>query len=113
VIQDNKFIEIKNYIGGKWVEEQNAEKVSLCKPSDGNQIGRVPLSTPETSERAVKAGYDAYDSWRNLSVNKRMSYLYRIRQAMIDKEEDLAFSIALDQAKHISEARGGFTPGNQ
>ena len=48
----------------------------------------------------------AYDGWRNSSVGKRLSYLYDIRQAMIDNSEELAFAIAVDQAKHISEARG-------
>ncbi len=41
-----------------------------------------------------------------MSVGKRVSYLFDIRQAMKDSLEELAVSIAVDQAKHISEARG-------
>ncbi len=100
------FIKVKNFINGEWVEERGAETTPLFNPSDGSTIGAVPLSKPETSERAVQAAHEAYDSWRKLSLNKRMSYLYAIRQAMIDQEEELAFAIAVDQAKHISEARG-------
>jgi len=54
----------------------------------------------------VASSVAAYDGWRNSSVGKRLSYLYDIRQAMIDNSEELAFAIAVDQAKHISEARG-------
>lgn len=100
------FIKIKNFIDGEWVEERGVETTPLFNPSDGGTIGEVPLSKPETSERAVQAAHDAYDSWRRLPLNRRMSYLYAIRQAMIDQEEELAFAIAVDQAKHISEARG-------
>lgn len=43
---------------------------------------------------------------KKVSVGKRVSYLFDIRQAMKDSLEELAVSIAVDQAKHISEARG-------
>jgi malonate-semialdehyde dehydrogenase (acetylating) / methylmalonate-semialdehyde dehydrogenase len=100
------FIRVKNFIDGEWVEERGMEYVPLYNPSTGAQIGEVPLSKPDTSLEAVQSAYIAYGSWSNFSVSKRLSYLYKMRQAMIDKEEELAFAIAVDQAKHISEARG-------
>lgn len=100
------YIQVKNFINGEWVEEPGVETVPLYNPSTGEQIGEVPLSRPETSTRAVQAAADAYDSWRSLSVGQRVRYLFNIRQAMIDKEEELAVAIAVDQAKHVSEARG-------
>jgi len=100
------FVRIKNFIDGEWVEENEVEYVPLFNPSTGTAIGEVPLSKPETSIAAVASAAAAYDGWRNTSVGKRVSYLYDIRQAMIDNAEELAFSIAVDQAKHISEARG-------
>ncbi len=39
-------------------------------------------------------------------MSKRMAYIFDLRQAVIDHEEDLAVAIATDQAKHVSEARG-------
>jgi len=106
MVREVVFIKVKNFINGEWIEEKGVETTPLYNPSDGCTIGEVPLSKPEASERAVKAAHDAYDSWRKLPLNKRMSYLYEMRQAMIDQEEELAFAIAVDQAKHISEARG-------
>ena len=69
-------------------------------------IGEVPLSSQETSLAAVDSSYAAYDGWRKLPLAKRMRYIFDIRQAMIDQTEEIAFAIAIDQAKHISEARG-------
>jgi len=100
------FVRIKNFIDGEWVEEKDVEYVPLYNPSTGTVIGEVPLSSPETSLAAIDSSYDAYDSWRRLSVGKRVGYLYDLRQAMLNHQEDLAVSIAVDQAKHISEARG-------
>lgn len=101
-----EFIRIKNFIGGEWIEETDAEYVPLYNPSTGEAIGEIPLSSDKTSMAAVDSAYEAYGSWRKLSVSKRVSFLFDMRQAMIDSEEELAISIAIDQAKHISEARG-------
>ena len=99
-------IKIRNLIDNEWTEWDGPDFAPLYNPSTGEVIGEVPLSSPETSQAAVASAYAAYDSWRNLSLGKRMGYLFAIRQAMEDKLEELAFSIAVDQAKHISEARG-------
>jgi malonate-semialdehyde dehydrogenase (acetylating)/methylmalonate-semialdehyde dehydrogenase len=97
---------IKNFIHGEWVEESGVEMVPLYNPSTGERIGEVPLSSEKTSLECVDSAYSAYDSWRKLSLSKRMAYIFDLRQAIVDQEEELAVSIAIDQAKHISEARG-------
>ncbi len=101
-----EFTRIKNFIHGEWVEESGVEYVPLFNPSTGETIGEVPLSSEKTSLDAVESSHAAYDSWRKTSVSKRMKFLFDMRQAMVDNEEELAVSIAVDQAKHISEARG-------
>ena len=102
----SELLRIRNFIDGQWVEESGVEYVPLFNPSTGDQIGEVPLSTPETSTKAVESCYNAYESWKNMALGKRMGFLFDIRHAMIEKEEELAYSIAIDQGKHISEARG-------
>ena len=101
-----EFTRIKNFIHGEWVEESGVEYVPLYNPSTGEGIGEVPLSSEKTSLDAVDSAYAAYGSWKKLSVSKRVRFLFDMRQAMVDNEEELAVSIAIDQAKHVSEARG-------
>jgi malonate-semialdehyde dehydrogenase (acetylating)/methylmalonate-semialdehyde dehydrogenase len=100
------FIRIKNFIDGEWLDESKVEYVPLYNPSTGETIGEVPLSSPKTSQAAVESAYKAYDLWRSTPISKRMNYLYDMRKAMLDHTEELAVAIAVDQAKHISEARG-------
>ena len=101
-----EFVRIKNFIDGKWEEENTDEYVPLFNPSTGEQIGEVPLSSEETSLRAVESSAKAYHLWRKIPIARRMQYIFAMRQAMMDNAEKLAVSIAVDQAKHISEARG-------
>ena len=100
-----EFTRIKNFIDGEWVEETGVDYVPLYNPSTGEAIGEVPLSSDQTSLAAVDSAHAAYGTWRKLSLSKRVGFLFDMRQAMVDNEEDLAVSIAIDQAKHISEAR--------
>ncbi len=101
-----EYARIRNFINNQWVEESGVDCAPLFNPSTGEQIGEVPLSRPETSKAAVDAAHAAYPAWSSLSVGKRVAYLFAIRQAMADRREELAQAIAIDQAKHISEARG-------
>ena len=100
-----EYIRIKNFLNGEWVEEKGKYE-PLYNPSTGEVIGDVPISSREASLAAVESSYDAYFSWRSLGIGKRISYLFDLRAAMERHLEELAFSIAIDQAKHISEARG-------
>ncbi|GBF34434.1 methylmalonate-semialdehyde dehydrogenase [Desulfocucumis palustris] len=104
--KERTFTRIRNFINGEWQEETNVQYKPLYNPSTGEIIGEVPMSSPEASEAAIETAYAAYPAWRKLSLPKRVRYLFDIRQAMVDRLEDLAYAIALDQAKHISEARG-------
>lgn len=101
-----EIIKIRHFIDGEWVEDPAADQTPLYNPSTGEVIGQVPMASSETSLKAVESAYTAYDSWRKLSVGRRMGFLFDMRRAMEENIEELAHSIAIDQAKHISEARG-------
>jgi len=101
-----EIIKIRHFIDGEWVEDPSADQVPLYNPSTGEVIGHVPMASTETSLKAVESAHAAYDSWRKLTVGRRMGFLFDMRRAMEENLEELAYAIAIDQAKHISEARG-------
>jgi len=100
------YIKIRNFINNQWLEEKDCKVVPLYNPSTGAQIGEVPMSGAATAEMAIATANEAYKSWRSVSIGKRMAYIFKLREAMTQNLEKLAQAIALDQAKHISEARG-------
>ncbi len=101
-----EFIRIRNYIDGQWSDRHAAGTTPLYNPSDGTVIGEVPLSTAEASVAAIASAHAAYEGWRRLPIGRRVKVLFDLRRAMEEQREELAFAIAIDQAKHISEARG-------
>jgi len=100
------YIEIKNHINGLWLEESNGQYEPLKNPSTGTLIGEVPLSSQQTSIDAVSAAAEAFPAWSSTPLPKRMDYIFAMHRAMQDNKEMLAEAIAIDQAKHIAEARG-------
>ncbi len=98
--------QIKNFINGEWVAPSDCETVPLINPSTAEIIGEVPMSTPEISNQAVEAAARAFPGWCATPLPRRMNYIFKIYHAMQENLEELAQAIALDQAKHISEARG-------
>lgn len=104
--ETNQIFEIRNFINGEWVSNNDLETVPLKNPSTGEVIGKVPMSTPEVSDLAVQAASNAYPIWSSTPLPKRMDYIFKIYNTMQENLEELAQAIAIDQAKHISEARG-------
>ena len=105
-MKTHEFIRIRNYINGNWSDQDAAGTTPLFNPSDGRTIGEVPLSTAAASTAAIASAHAAYDPWRRLPIGRRVKFLFDLRRAMEERREELAVAIAVDQAKHISEARG-------
>lgn len=105
-MSDFPYLKIKHYINGAWKEEAGAKTEPLYNPSTGEVIGEVPMASTELAKEAIATAHDAYKTWSALPIAKRMVYIYKIHQGMVDNHERLAQAIAYDQAKHISEARG-------
>lgn len=105
-MSDFPYLKIKHYINGAWKEEAGTKTEPLYNPSTGEVIGEVPMASPELAKEAIATAHEAYKTWSSLPIAKRMVYIYKIRQGMVDNHEKLAQAIAYDQAKHISEARG-------
>ena len=101
-----QYIRIRNYIDGQWSEAGVEGFAPLYNPSTGEQFGEVPLSSQKVSQEAVESSFVAYTSWHKTPIAKRIGFLFSMREAVIRRMEDLAVSIAVDQGKHISEARG-------
>ena len=99
-------IRIKNLIDGEWLVDDSEPTVAVYNPSTGAQIGEAPMSSQATVEAAVRSSQAAYLKWREVPIGKRVGYIFAIHTAMQNNLEKLAEAIAVDQAKHISEARG-------
>jgi malonate-semialdehyde dehydrogenase (acetylating) / methylmalonate-semialdehyde dehydrogenase len=101
----------RNLVGGEWIEPAGAELLDVRSPWTGGVIGRVPLSSAEDVDRAVRAAASAFADWRQVPVKERTQLLFRFRELVLRDLDLLAHSAAAEAGKTVDEARAGVLKG--
>lgn len=97
---------LKNYINGEWVDALGTETLDVANPATGETLVRVPLSSKEDVDRAVKVARAAFKSWKNTPVPKRARILYKYHYLLTENHEKLAKLIVEENGKAYKEAYG-------
>lgn len=98
-------LELKNFIGGEWARSRG-EMQDVVNPATGKVIARVPISTQEDLEQAVKAAKEAYPEWRTTPPLARARCLFRLKELLEENFEELSRIQTMEHGKTIDEARG-------
>ncbi|MGH2351329.1 MAG: CoA-acylating methylmalonate-semialdehyde dehydrogenase [Chloroflexota bacterium] len=96
----------RNYVGGEWVDPVGASRLDVLNPATAQPIAQVVLSEKAEVERAVGVAQAAYPAWRATPPIDRAHYLFRLRDLLEQRFEELARIITLDHGKTIDDARG-------
>jgi len=97
---------LKNYIANEWVESKSKELLDVRNPATDEVMARVPLSTIEEVGEAVRAAQEAFQDWRETTPYTRARYMFRLKNLMEERFEDLAQIIVREHGKILDEARG-------
>src|SRR5918999_2098374 len=96
---------LDNYVGGSWTPSSSREAVPVTNPATGETLARVPLSSGDDLDAAVRAAREALPVWRGVSVIERGRKLFALREAMHTRREELARSVTTEMGKTIADAR--------
>ena len=102
---------LKNYINGEWVESKSTDIRDVINPATGEVIAKVPMSTVEETEEAIKAANEAFARWRRTIPVTRARYFFEMKALMEGQFEDLARQVVMENGKTIDEARGEIRRG--
>ena len=100
----------ENFIGGEWKAPVNGEYFEDVSPVDGNSFTKIPRSTKEDIDAAVKAAWDAASSWNVTSAQERSNILLKIADRLEENLEDLAKVETWDNGKPIRETLNADLP---
>ena len=98
--------DLRNFIGGSWVDSHAAEWLDDTNPATGKRIARIPLSPKEDVDSAVQAAQAAWDEWRETPPISRARFFFFLRDFLEEYFEELALIVSQDHGKIIDEARG-------
>lgn len=99
---------LNNYVNGSWVKSKETNTSNIINPATQEVLGKVPhgKGTATDVALAVQAAADAYKSWSQVPVMKRVQPLYKLKQLLEENLEDIARTITLECGKSIVESRG-------
>lgn len=97
---------LKNYIGGAWVESSATNYTPVMNPATCEVLAECPDSPYADVDKAAKAAKEAFDDWRHTPVLSRARYMFRLKDLLEKRFEDLAKMVVEENGKTRDEARG-------
>ncbi|WP_109529567.1 MULTISPECIES: CoA-acylating methylmalonate-semialdehyde dehydrogenase [Nocardia] len=102
---------IAHWLDGKPFDGTSGRSAPVTNPATGVVTGRVALADAADVETAVAAAADAFPAWRDTSLAGRTQILFRFRELLNDRKEELAALVTAEHGKVASDALGEVTRG--
>jgi len=96
----------KNFIGNQWVSALAGQSLSVVDPSTGEMYAEIARSGEADIDAAVRAAREAYDgAWGRMAPAARSRLLWRLSQALLDHQDELAHLESRDTGKPLKQAQ--------
>ena len=104
---------ISHYVGGKAFAGSSKRTAPVYDPALGTISKEVALASAADVDKAVAVANAAFPAWRDLSVAKRQSVMFRFRELLEAKKSELAAIITAEHGKVLSDAMGEIQRGQE
>jgi malonate-semialdehyde dehydrogenase (acetylating) / methylmalonate-semialdehyde dehydrogenase len=111
--QIDRPIDTHNFLDNKFVPSKASTWMDLLDPATNNLVTRVPQSTTEELQAAVRSAEKAFPAWRATSIIRRQQIMFRLTALVRENMDRLAASITLEQGKTFADAKGDVLRGLQ
>jgi malonate-semialdehyde dehydrogenase (acetylating) / methylmalonate-semialdehyde dehydrogenase len=102
---------LSHYIGGGPVAASGNRLGEVFNPASGALQALVPLASETDVKAAVAAAKGAWPAWAETSPLKRARILFKFKQLLDERTDELAELITREHGKVFSDARGEVTRG--
>ena len=102
---------VQHWIGGRVADGPTARVGDVFDPATGRVAKQVAFASPADVDAAVAAARAAFESWRATSLAERSKILFRFRELLNERADDLAAVITAEHGKVLSDARGEVARG--
>ena len=96
---------------GKWIESSTKRTSDVFNPSSGQVIARVPLCSASEADDVVKAAADAGPGWAATPVVERARVLFKFRELLMQRFDEVARLVTREHGKTLAEARASVQRG--
>lgn len=100
-----------NYYGGAWQDSSSSETVEITNPATGGAQAQIALSGPADVEAAVASAVAAFPAWRRTPPQDRIQFLFRFRDLLLKRADDIARTTTQENGKTFAEAKAELQRG--
>ncbi|WP_322486883.1 NAD-dependent succinate-semialdehyde dehydrogenase [Chloroflexus sp.] len=93
-------------INGEWREAESGATFAVVNPANGTVLGYVPDAGVAETRLAIAAAVAAQPGWAAIPAGERAALLRRVAGLMLERQQELATIMTLEQGKPLAEARG-------
>jgi len=97
---------IKNYVNGEWVASKSTKTLDVVNPATTEVLARVPMSTREEVDEAIRYAKEAFEEWRETPPLTRARYMFTLKNLMEEHFEEVSQVLTKEHGKTIDESRG-------
>ncbi len=94
------------FINGKSIKSKSKKFYDITDPNTGEIIAKAPCCTKEEVNLAVEAAQKAFPMWRETTPLARVRCLFRMKEIMEERFEELSRIQTIEHGKTIDESRG-------
>jgi malonate-semialdehyde dehydrogenase (acetylating)/methylmalonate-semialdehyde dehydrogenase len=102
---------ISHWIGGAPGAGTSGRVGPVFNPATGEQIAEVDLASAAEVGAAVEKAAAAAKQWRQASLSKRSAVLFKFRELLAERGDDLAAIITREHGKVLADAAGEIARG--
>lgn len=94
------------YIDGRWVDAEGGKTFEVRNPADQSLVGHVADGGVHETKRAIQAAERAFKTWSKTLAKERGEILTRMEALMLERLDDIAKLVVLENGKPFAEAKG-------
>ena len=104
---------IAHWIGGKEYEGSPVGRFPIENPGTGEIEAELLQASVEDLDHAVAVAREAQKAWAQVSLAKRTAIMFRMRQLVLDHQDEMARLIVAEHGKNYSDAIGEIQRGRE
>ena len=95
-----------HWINGAEYEAHSGQYADVYNPAVGEKTKQVPLADTKEIQAAIDAASEAFPAWRDLSISRRQAIIFKFRELLNERKNELAEIITSEHGKVVSDAAG-------
>ncbi len=89
----------KMYIDGELCDSSAGTQQDIICPATGEVAATIAVASKEDTLRALEAAERGFEYWSKLSLQERNVWIYKLRDAIIERKEEIHYAVMYEMGK--------------